>query len=101
MLPPVATPKPTVDRLVSYNSLGKPEAEAGLPPDIPWTSLGAADMIRATLVGIVFCLLPGQSIAALDASIAKPEHPRPDAMREFWANLNGAWEFRFDAAGEG
>ncbi len=58
-------------------------------------------MIRATLVGIVFCLLPWKSMAALEATIPKPEHPRPDAMRELWVNLNGAWEFRFDAAGKG
>ncbi|MFO0980712.1 MAG: glycoside hydrolase family 2 TIM barrel-domain containing protein [Planctomycetota bacterium] len=26
-------------------------------------------------------------------SIPRPEHPRPDAVREQWLNLNGAWEF--------
>ena len=31
----------------------------------------------------------------------KPEHPRPDARRAFWANLNGRWEFRFDANDQG
>jgi hypothetical protein len=30
------------------------------------------------------------------ASIPLPEHPRPDFERSDWANLNGAWQFRFD-----
>jgi len=32
-----------------------------------------------------------------------PEHPRPDFERAGWLNLNGEWDFRFDAddAGEG
>jgi len=58
-------------------------------------------MIRATLVGIVSCLLTWESTAAFEGTIPKPEHPRPDAMRDVWANLNGTWEFRFDAADEG
>lgn len=28
--------------------------------------------------------------------IPRPEHPRPDAQRERWLNLNGVWEFAFD-----
>lgn len=27
-------------------------------------------------------------------AIPKPEHPRPDRMREPWLNLNGEWDFR-------
>ncbi len=34
---------------------------------------------------------------ALADDIPRPEHPCPDAVREHWANLNGKWEFRFDA----
>ena len=35
------------------------------------------------------------------AEIPRPEHPRPDAVRPHWANLNGAWDFRFDPKDEG
>ena len=54
-------------------------------------------MIRAilALVGVRSCL-HRKRCSADEASIPKPEHPRPDAMRP-WANLNGRWEFRFDA----
>ena len=33
--------------------------------------------------------------------IPRPEHPRPDAARPHWANLNGTWQFRFDPKDEG
>lgn len=39
----------------------------------------------------IFCL----SIHAQD--IPLPEHPRPDFQRDLWQNLNGEWEFAFDA----
>ena len=29
-------------------------------------------------------------------NIPRPEHPRPQFMREKWINLNGEWEFEFD-----
>lgn len=35
------------------------------------------------------------------AGTPRPEHPRPDAVRAHWANLNGEWEFRFDPKDEG
>jgi hypothetical protein len=59
-------------------------------------------MYRASLVcfGLVF-FSSGPSIAAPDARIPKPEHPRPDAMRSPWSNLNGSWQFRFDPRDEG
>ena len=28
--------------------------------------------------------------------IPRPEHPRPDFMRDTFHNLNGEWEFAFD-----
>ena len=28
--------------------------------------------------------------------LPRPEHPRPDFMRQPWINLNGAWRFTFD-----
>jgi hypothetical protein len=61
-------------------------------------------MKRATILGLgFFLLMPLEyAFAAADGpSIPKPEHPRPDAMRAHWANLNGSWEFRFDARDEG
>ncbi len=33
--------------------------------------------------------------------IPLPEHPRPDFQREEWLNLNGAWQFQFDAPDAG
>jgi hypothetical protein len=41
-------------------------------------------------------------MAAQNADIPLPEHPRPDFQREAWINLNGPWHLRFDAekAGE-
>ena len=32
----------------------------------------------------------------LNQSIPRPEHPRPDFMRQPWLNLNGTWRFAFD-----
>ena len=36
-----------------------------------------------------------------DPEIPLPEHPRPDFTRDDWVNLNGTWQFQFDAADEG
>ena len=44
-------------------------------------------------------LLAGPARAQQD--IPLPEHPRPDFERSAWMNLNGTWQFRFDAADEG
>ena len=33
--------------------------------------------------------------------IPLPEHPRPDFKRDQWQNLNGVWDFAFDARDEG
>ena len=38
---------------------------------------------------------------AVRAEIPRPEHPRPDFGRTEWQNLNGVWEFAFDAGGSG
>ena len=32
----------------------------------------------------------------MNCNIPRPEHPRPDFMRDSFYNLNGAWEFAFD-----
>ncbi len=59
-------------------------------------------MIRSTLICLGIALLAGLGdIQAAETTMPKPEHPRPDAMREPWANLNGSWEFRFDAGDQG
>lgn len=53
----------------------------------------------------------GATLALLSASSAHaqpraeqiplPEHPRPDFQRPDWVNLNGRWQFSFDAKDEG
>jgi hypothetical protein len=45
-------------------------------------------------------LLAAPAARAQDA-IPRPEHPDPLAVREHWSNLNGKWDFRFDAGDEG
>src|SRR5207248_10250202 len=35
------------------------------------------------------------------AGIPLPEHPRPDFQRDLWQNLNGPWQFQFDAPDSG
>ena len=51
----------------------------------------------AALVALL--LLPRAGGAQQD--IPLPEHPRPDFQRTAWVNLNGTWQFRFDAVDEG
>jgi hypothetical protein len=57
-------------------------------------------MVRAILawLGLGLFVLRGLAVAEepKQPEIPKPEHPRPDATRARWANLNGRWEFRFD-----
>ena len=36
-----------------------------------------------------------------DGTIPRPEHPRPDFVRETYQSLNGAWQFAWDDADEG
>jgi hypothetical protein len=40
---------------------------------------------------------------ALNASAAvpRPQHPRPDLLRENWMTLNGEWQFEIDKAADG
>jgi hypothetical protein len=62
-------------------------------------------MVRAILVWLGLALfvpvgwMSAEEVDSLD--IPRPEHPRPDAMRAHWFNLNGRWDFRFDAKDEG
>lgn len=60
-------------------------------------------MVR-TLCRMVGLLALGWACAcsfAVAVEIPRPEHPTPMAVREHWANLNGTWEFRFDANDQG
>jgi len=50
------------------------------------------------LSAIFFCFAYTQLSAQ---SIPLPEHPRPDFERADWQNLNGTWQFEFDAENEG
>lgn len=62
--------------------------------------------IWLTLLAAASCAAPpaaqaGQDAGSGDPEIPLPEHPRPDFMRDDWVNLNGTWQFQFDAADEG
>ncbi|MCP5521679.1 MAG: glycoside hydrolase family 2 [Verrucomicrobiales bacterium] len=46
---------------------------------------------------IVASVLLGFIPLTSQAGIPLPEHPRPDFERAEWLNLNGRWQFRFDA----
>ncbi len=35
------------------------------------------------------------------AEVPRPEHPRPDMLRENWLSLNGPWQFENDKAADG
>ncbi len=56
-----------------------------------------------TIFSATLVLLLGCVSAALGqtADIPLPEHPRPDFQRPDWINLNGTWQFRFDAKDAG
>lgn len=45
------------------------------------------------IVGLLFLACAASAVA----EIPLPEHPRPDFQRQQWVNLNGTWDFRFDA----
>ena len=53
--------------------------------------------IRRALLGPVLFVPLEQPPAAIPLA----EHPRPDFQREEWQNLNGPWQFQFDAADAG
>jgi hypothetical protein len=35
------------------------------------------------------------------AAVPRPEHPRPDLLRDNWMTLNGEWQFEIDKAADG
>src|SRR5262245_22047398 len=56
--------------------------------------------VPAAVVAVAAVLLLA-GVARAEPNIPLPEHPRPDFERAAWVNLNGAWQFRFDAKDEG
>ena len=58
-------------------------------------------MIRSHSTVVAILVILNLPLAAAAAEIPRPEHPEPMAVRPHWANLNGTWEFRFDAKDEG
>jgi len=43
------------------------------------------------------CIAGTSSAENQQDTIPLPEHPRPDFQRSTWKNLNGTWQFQFDA----
>jgi len=56
--------------------------------------------LRSWLV-LSLLFIGNQLASAADTPIPLPEPPRPDFQREAWLNLNGPWQFRFDAENHG
>lgn len=58
-------------------------------------------------LAVMLCLVAGAAgpsrmgHAQVNASIPRPEYPRPDFQRDTWANLNGPWDFAFDPDDQG
>jgi beta-galactosidase/beta-glucuronidase len=56
---------------------------------------------RAALLTLLAATVTAGAQEARRDSIPLPEHPRPDFERAEWLNLNGRWDFAFDARDEG
>jgi hypothetical protein len=56
---------------------------------------------RTLFLGLAVFAAAALACQKSKAAIPLPEHPRPDFERAEWANLNGAWQFRFDAQDAG
>jgi hypothetical protein len=56
-------------------------------------------VVAALAAGLV--VASGAGAQSGPPAIPLPEHPRPDFQRPAWVNLNGTWQFRFDASDEG
>jgi hypothetical protein len=57
--------------------------------------------LKAALAAVVLIAGGAGAQPAPAPAIPLPEHPRPDFQRPDWVNLNGPWQFRFDAKDEG
>ena len=52
--------------------------------------------MRRLLCIFAFLIISLAMVSQAKAVIPRPEHPRPDAYRENWMNLNGQWQFEID-----
>src|SRR4051812_45688715 len=57
--------------------------------------------VRTALLALLAATVTAGAQEARRDSIPLPEHPRPDFERAEWLNLNGRWDFAFDARDEG
>lgn len=66
---------------------------------LPCSSYGRFLMfvVAWLLVCSLMCGVLSQQSSAVPDVIPRPEHPRPDFQRAEWMNLNGWWDFDFDA----
>ncbi|MEJ2504548.1 MAG: glycoside hydrolase family 2, partial [Gemmatimonadota bacterium] len=55
----------------------------------------------AVLAALAAAPTPTPAQQGAPETIPLPEHPRPDFMRDPWVNLNGPWQFQFDAGDVG
>jgi hypothetical protein len=56
-----------------------------------------SSLLITIITVLVLNFMPLESKGQIMQSIPLPEHPRPDFQREMWQNLNGLWDFKFDA----
>ena len=55
---------------------------------------------RLAGLATVAAILLGGTVNTM-AAVPRPEHPRPDLLRENWMTLNGEWQFEIDKAADG
>ena len=53
------------------------------------------------LFSLILMIIMVVCTRAFSINIPLPEHPRPDFERAEWSNLNGEWQFEFDAENAG
>lgn len=58
-------------------------------------------LLISTISLLALNFIPHKSYGQNIQIIPLIEHPRPDFQREMWQNLNGLWDFRFDAKNAG
>jgi hypothetical protein len=59
-------------------------------------------ILQTVLISLlIFISVSFKGNGQVEPAIPLPEHPRPDFQREMWQNLNGIWDFRFDAQNNG
>lgn len=52
--------------------------------------------MKTRIITAFLALAAGTLLHAADTSLPRPEHPRPQFVREQWVNLNGKWTYEFD-----